>query len=177
MPRDALHDAAGSGLTERIRRGAYRLVGSGASEADEPAAVWKPTSPSRFAYSQMQKTRPSPQTPSGTGCMPAGSVSGGWSAFFPKHTPRTRREGYARCCSMIPGRSEGPGNDGVRDAGRIGDGRQGSGQGLAAGHQTPRSLGSASTGCPAASSRTATTSLFPDTGAWYPAPPTQLLHP
>lgn len=50
IPRDALHDAADSKRIERIRRGAYRLVGSGASEIDDLTAAWKLTAPSRFTH-------------------------------------------------------------------------------------------------------------------------------
>jgi len=50
IPRDALHDAARSKRVERVQRGAYRLVGSGASETDELAALWKLTAPPRFTH-------------------------------------------------------------------------------------------------------------------------------
>jgi len=56
IPRDALHDAAESGRVERVCRGAYRLVGSGSSETDELAAVWKLTAPARFTH---ERTRTS----------------------------------------------------------------------------------------------------------------------
>ena len=54
IPRDALHDAVESGRIERIMRGAYRLVGSGASYVDELVAIWKLTAPSRFTYERMR---------------------------------------------------------------------------------------------------------------------------
>lgn len=50
IPRDALHDAAQSGRIERIVRGAYRLVGSGSSQTDELAAIWKLTAPAMFTH-------------------------------------------------------------------------------------------------------------------------------
>ncbi len=54
IPRDALHDAVVSGRLDRVLRGAYRLVGSGASPLDELIAVWKLTAPSRFTYERMR---------------------------------------------------------------------------------------------------------------------------
>lgn len=54
VPRDALHDAAEAGRLERVTRGAYRMVGSGASPTDELAAIWKLTAPARFAHERMR---------------------------------------------------------------------------------------------------------------------------
>ena len=54
VPRDALHDAVGSGRLVRVARGAYRMVGSGSSFADELAAIWKLTAPSRFTHERMR---------------------------------------------------------------------------------------------------------------------------
>ena len=54
VPRDALHDAARSGRIERIVRGAYRLVGSGSSQTDELAAIWKLTAPAMFTHERAQ---------------------------------------------------------------------------------------------------------------------------
>jgi predicted transcriptional regulator of viral defense system len=54
ISRDALHDATESGRIERILRGAYRLVGSGFTQIDELVAIWKLTSPDKFAYERMQ---------------------------------------------------------------------------------------------------------------------------
>lgn len=54
--RDALHDAVVSGRLERIMRGAYRLVGSGATWTDELAAIWKLTAPAKFTHERMQAT-------------------------------------------------------------------------------------------------------------------------
>lgn len=56
IPRDALHDAVGSGRLARVARGAYRMVGSGSSTADELAAIWKLTAPSRFTHERMRKS-------------------------------------------------------------------------------------------------------------------------
>ena len=56
IPRDALHDATESGRLERIMRGAYRLVGSGAMPTDELAAIWKLTAPDKFTYERMQSS-------------------------------------------------------------------------------------------------------------------------
>lgn len=55
IPRDALHDAVQSGRLERIRRGAYRLMGSGAKPEDELVAIWKLTAPDQFAYERMRE--------------------------------------------------------------------------------------------------------------------------
>lgn len=54
IPRDALHDAVESGRLERVMRGAYRMVGSGSSFADELAAIWKLTAPAKFSYERMR---------------------------------------------------------------------------------------------------------------------------
>lgn len=54
IPRDALHDAVGSGRLERVIRGAYRMVGSGSSYMDELVAVWKLTASARFAHERMR---------------------------------------------------------------------------------------------------------------------------
>lgn len=54
VTRDALHDAVESGRLERIMRGAYRLVGSGFSYADELAAIWKLTAPSSFTHERIR---------------------------------------------------------------------------------------------------------------------------
>lgn len=54
VPRDALHDAFASGRVERIMRGAYRLVGSGASFTDELVAAWKLTSPAQFTHERIR---------------------------------------------------------------------------------------------------------------------------
>lgn len=54
IPRDALHDAVQSGRIERISRGAYRLIGSGSSQTDELAAIWKLTAPNRFTHERMR---------------------------------------------------------------------------------------------------------------------------
>lgn len=54
IPRDALHDAVGSGRLERVMRGAYRMVGSGSSYMDELVAVWKLTASARFAHERMR---------------------------------------------------------------------------------------------------------------------------
>lgn len=55
IPRDALHDACASGLLERVAHGAYRLMGSGSTEADELVALWKLTSPKLFAHERLAK--------------------------------------------------------------------------------------------------------------------------
>ena len=54
VPRDALHDAVMSGRLERVARGAYRLVGSGSSFADELVAAWKLTAPAKFSHERMR---------------------------------------------------------------------------------------------------------------------------
>lgn len=54
IPRDALHDAVESDRLERVVRGAYRMVGSGSSCADELAAIWKLTAPARFSHERMR---------------------------------------------------------------------------------------------------------------------------
>ena len=54
VPRDALHDAVEAGRLERIMRGAYRLIGSGARETDELTAIWKLTAPSMFTHERAQ---------------------------------------------------------------------------------------------------------------------------
>ena len=56
IPRDALHDAVVRGRLERVVRGAYRLVGSGASHEDELVAIWKLTAPERYTH---ERIRPS----------------------------------------------------------------------------------------------------------------------
>lgn len=54
IPRDALHDAVKAGRLERIMRGAYRMVGAGATYVDELIAVWKLTNPAKFTYERMK---------------------------------------------------------------------------------------------------------------------------
>ncbi len=54
IPRDALHDAVESGRLVRVVRGAYRMVGSGSSFADELAAIWKLTDPAKFSHERMR---------------------------------------------------------------------------------------------------------------------------
>lgn len=54
IPRDSLHDAVQSGRIERIMRGAYRMVGSGSSFADELAAIWKLTAPAKFTNERLR---------------------------------------------------------------------------------------------------------------------------
>lgn len=54
IPRDALHDAVESGRLERVVRGAYRMVGSGSSFADELAAIWKLTAPAKFTHERVR---------------------------------------------------------------------------------------------------------------------------
>ena len=54
IPRDALHDAVGSGRLERVMRGAYRMVGSGSSFTDELAAIWKLTAPAKLSNERMR---------------------------------------------------------------------------------------------------------------------------
>jgi hypothetical protein len=54
IPRDALHDALESGRLERVLRGAYRMVGSGATFTDELAAIWKLTAPAKFSHERMR---------------------------------------------------------------------------------------------------------------------------
>lgn len=53
IPRDALHDAVGSGRLERLMHGAYRMVGSGSSFVDTLAAVWKLTAPAKLTHERM----------------------------------------------------------------------------------------------------------------------------
>ena len=54
IPRDALHDAVASGRIERIMHGAYRMIGSGSSFADELTAIWKLTAPARFTHERLR---------------------------------------------------------------------------------------------------------------------------
>lgn len=54
VPRDALHDAAESRRIERIMRGVYRMIGSGASFADELTAIWKLTDPAKFTHERLR---------------------------------------------------------------------------------------------------------------------------
>ncbi len=54
IPRDALHDAVASGRIERIMHGAYRMLGSGSSFADELTAIWKLTAPARFTHERLR---------------------------------------------------------------------------------------------------------------------------
>lgn len=54
IPRDALHDAVKSGRIERIMRGAYRMVGSSSSFADELTAIWKLTAPAKFTNERLR---------------------------------------------------------------------------------------------------------------------------
>lgn len=54
IPRDALHDAVESGRIERIMHGAYRMIGSSSSFADELTAVWKLTAPARFTHERLR---------------------------------------------------------------------------------------------------------------------------
>lgn len=54
IPRDALHDAVKAGRIERIMHGAYRMIGSGSSFADELTAIWKLTAPARFTHERLR---------------------------------------------------------------------------------------------------------------------------
>jgi hypothetical protein len=54
ITRDALHDAVESGRLDRVVRGAYRMVGSGSTYADELIAIWKLTDPSAFSHERMR---------------------------------------------------------------------------------------------------------------------------
>lgn len=54
IPRDALHDAVKAGRIERIMHGAYRMIGSSSSFADELTAIWKLTAPARFTHERLR---------------------------------------------------------------------------------------------------------------------------
>lgn len=54
IPRDALHDAVKAGRIQRIMHGAYRMIGSGSSFADELTAIWKLTAPARFTHERLR---------------------------------------------------------------------------------------------------------------------------
>lgn len=54
IPRDVLHDAVESGHLVRVVWGAYRMVGSGSSFADELAAIWKLATLAKFSHERMR---------------------------------------------------------------------------------------------------------------------------
>lgn len=53
VPADALSHAYRVGRLERIAKGAYRLIGSQATELDEVSAAWKLTAPGKMSHERI----------------------------------------------------------------------------------------------------------------------------